>query len=226
MTPCMSYPYTCDNQLERPCTYMYSAFGGPSFLAAYRQSRFAMIAALPSVQAKAASEQDLQLLVRWRGRLEQIAADSPTAELPQASGGDLARFDLTQPVHTAQLLDALLECSPNDDQWLFWLARLVQRFEVTKKLYQFYPPGFRKGEGGHEDLANYRKLALLLTLGMVHSGSLVYLNALLKMNDLMLSSLQHTRWSQPALELLALLTSAELKFVARLGLERGISCAG
>lgn len=222
----MSYPYTCDNQLERPCTYMYSAFGGPSFLAAYRQSRVAMIAALPSVEAQAASEQDLQLLVRWRGLLEQLAANFSAAALPQANGGDLARFDLTQPVRTAELLDALLECSPDHDRWSFWLARLVQRFEVTKKLYQFYPPGFRKGEGGHEDLANYRKLALLLTQGMVHSGSLVYLNALLKINDLMFSSLQHARWSQPALELLALLAGAELKFVARLSVERGVSSAG
>lgn len=222
----MNYPYTCDNQLKRPCTYMYSAFGGPSFLAAYRQSRFAMIAALPSVQTKAASEQDLQLLARWRGQLEQLAAGSPAAELPQASGGDLVRFDLTQPVRTAELLDALLESSPDHDRWSFWVARLVQRFEVTKKLYQFYPPGFRKGEGGHEDLANYRKFALLLTQGMVHSGSLVYLNALLKINDLMFSSLQHTRWSRPALELLALLAGVELQFVARLGAQRGVSSAG
>ncbi|HEY3432206.1 MAG TPA: hypothetical protein VGK09_06625 [Rhodocyclaceae bacterium] len=222
----MNYSYTYDNQLERPCSYMYSVFGGAAFLAAYRQSRLAMIAALPSVQAQDESAQDQQLLARWRGQLERLAVGAPVADLPQARGGDLARFDLTQTVSTEELLDAMLECLPGQERWSFWLARLVQRFEVTKKLYQLYPPGFRKGEGGYENLAHYRKLALLLTHGFAESGSLVYLNALLKVNDLMFSALEPMRWSRSAMELLALLANAELRFVARLGTERGVSSAG
>jgi hypothetical protein len=71
-----------------------------------------------------------------------------------------------------------------------WLDRLVQRFEVTKKLYEFYPPGFRKGEGDNSFIKPYWLLAMCLYLFYVQTNEIKYLSTLLKVSDL-LCSLPH-----------------------------------
>ena len=106
-----------------------------------------------------------------------LAALPDTAPLPLATTGTLP--DGTAPIGTASLLDAL-ECDPVPD----WIDRLVQRFEVTKRLYATYDARLRKGDGPVDDLTLYARLAALLARD---TARLDRLNALLKLNDLLLS---------------------------------------
>jgi hypothetical protein len=68
-----------------------------------------------------------------------------------------------------------------------WLDRLVQRFEVTKRLYETYASGFRKGSGDYKSLSRYWLLALALCLSLSQTESLRLLNTLLKVCDLLCS---------------------------------------
>lgn len=100
-----------------------------------------------------------------------------TAPLPPATSGKLP--DGTAPIDTAALLDAL-ECDPDP----VWIDRLVQRFEVTKRLCSGYDARLRKGRGDWRDLTLYARLAALLVRDTTR---LDWLNAALKLHDLLLS---------------------------------------
>lgn len=68
-----------------------------------------------------------------------------------------------------------------------WCDRLTQRFEVTKKIFPEYGPGLRRGRGSMEESGLYAALAIVLCLSYVASDNLKYLNALLKVNDTLIS---------------------------------------
>ena len=81
----------------------------------------------------------------------------------------------------AQLTDVL------DVNTKVWLDRLVQRFEVTKKIYEAYQAGFRKGEDANTSVRLYWLFALSLCLFYARSNEIKYLSTLLKVCDLLCS---------------------------------------
>lgn len=109
----------------------------------------------------------------WRARAaDDEPADGPTAQLLRTLRSTLERGDL----QTARDLG---------------LDRLVQRFEVTKRIHHAYGSDWRPLEGaGYRDLALYVEFALVLAAAARHSPALSYLNALLKCMDT-LSALAH-----------------------------------
>ena len=64
---------------------------------------------------------------------------------------------------------------------------LVQRFEVTKKIYKNYHINFRKGEGESDVVQLYWLFALSLTLYFCATKKIKYINTLLKVSDLLCS---------------------------------------
>ncbi len=61
---------------------------------------------------------------------------------------------------------------------------LVQRFEVTKRIYEDYADVWRaKDRTRFHDVSNYLAFGEVLTAALRLSGGLTYLNALLKLND-------------------------------------------
>jgi hypothetical protein len=146
----------------------------------------------------------LQPLLR---ALRAVAADAADARPaghadPAAALTLLKAMDVGSALETHTLLKHLLSacCA---DQLLAeaplkaWHDRLVQRFEVTKKLYTSYQPGFRKGTGSSVELDLYALLALFLALYSRRPDNLKSLNTLLKLGDL-LCSLQDRVAADPA----------------------------
>ena len=70
-----------------------------------------------------------------------------------------------------------------------WMDRLVQRFEVTKHLYATYGPHLRKGTGEHKRISLYVIFAIGLAVIYRDTQNLRYLNCLLKLNDLLCSTI-------------------------------------
>ena len=68
-----------------------------------------------------------------------------------------------------------------------WIDRVIQRFEVTKRLYEGYLPSFRKGQGPHTEIRPYWLFGLVLSLACAEFGSVRYLSTLLKVDDLLCS---------------------------------------
>ena len=102
---------------------------------------------------------------------------------------ELEKFSITDAVDTKSLLLILIRLHISGDSMsaTYWMDRLVQRFEVTKKLYQKYLPGFRKGEGSRDEIVIYWLFAVALSLRAHGSKRLKYLNTLLKVCDLLCS---------------------------------------
>jgi len=63
----------------------------------------------------------------------------------------------------------------------------VQKFEVTKKIYESYPIGFRKGEGRNDIIQLYWMFSVSLALFYRRSKNIKYLSTLIKVSDLLCS---------------------------------------
>ncbi|MBK7901047.1 MAG: hypothetical protein IPJ99_17330 [Betaproteobacteria bacterium] len=207
----MSYPYSAENRLDVPHAYMYAPFGGRTFLHAYVADREKRLAARLPFGHLRPSDSFAPRLIEAARRRASLA--SPHAFSP---GG---RTEL-QP-----LLAALLASLARGDLATAqpWLNRILQRFEVSKKLYTAYAPSFRKGEGEMRDPACYAELALCLALAYSMSGHLQYLSTLLKLVDLLLSLDSQVLRRGCSSELLDLLVSAELDAVRALAARQGVS---
>lgn len=68
-----------------------------------------------------------------------------------------------------------------------WIDKLMQKFEVTKRIYATYPSMSKRGCGSYEDMTLYALLTLLLALYYGKTGNLKYLNTMMKLNDLLCS---------------------------------------
>ncbi|UCV06670.1 hypothetical protein [Dechloromonas denitrificans] len=224
---CSSYPYTQLNRLEEPHNYMYTPFGGDAFLQAYRADREAVLDRIAGV-ADTGGEKYLETpvfayltAVGWGSeRLSSSVSDLALsgAGVHKIAGG-LSGFSIVASVNTERLLDALLDAQLSDalcGPVKTWLDRLVQRFEVTKKLYATYPPGFRKGEGANTSVRLYWLLGLSLALFYARTRHLKYLNTLLKVNDLLASLPQEMFAGHLSTGLMAVVFRIELAGVAGL----------
>jgi hypothetical protein len=115
-------------------------------------------------------------------------------EAPDGSFAALAkimeRLTTAESTSTLNLLHALIAVQLTNTQnanTKIWIDRLVQRFEVTKKIYESYAPGFRKGEGVNTSVRLYWLFALALCLFYVRYRQIKYLSTLLKICDLLCS---------------------------------------
>ena len=209
----MNYPYSKVNRLEEPHSYMYTPFQGESLLQSYQSSRMAVMhcraavehggvepdhmfvaCALP-VLAKLFDATSLKggrkfrtLLeggsakIFWQGKMKDGSLHSLTK--------GLEKLTTVEPIITLDLLHAMIAVqltSIQDANTKVWLDRLVQRFEVTKKIYESYPPGFRKGDGANTLVRLYWLFALALCLFYARSNEIKYLSTLLKVCDLLCS---------------------------------------
>jgi hypothetical protein len=237
----MKYSYTANNRLHEPHAYMYSPYGGEAFLQSYVADRLERLLLLNASTGSdwTAAEAQAHTVLR---RLLNADGDFPVSRLAELmSVPNLAaefeskivfpvNFPNIEPIKTGDLLCALLnsflDFSPESDVGttaLHWLDRLLQRFEVSKKLRASYLPGFRKGEGVDDDVGLYRQFALVLALAYAHQQELQYLSTLLKVNDLLLSLPVEAHAGCSDDHALFLTIAVELHAVLRLAEKQGVS---
>lgn len=236
----MNYEYCHRNRLEEPHAYMYTPFLGESLLRGYADSRLTAMRACSGAVDRG-SESDLALIPLATHALDRLLGPdfraiasgfsaSATAGHATSAGGARAEqsppttaglrpLTLKMPIRTVDLLNGLITAQLADidsDAEFKWLDRLVQKFEVSKKLYDAYPAGFGKGEGGNTTLRLYWLFALALTIHYCRSGNLKYLNALLKVCDLLCSLPGDLLTEQVPASGFLLLLAAELRCVRTL----------
>jgi hypothetical protein len=152
--------------------------------------------------------------LRPAGPLSTISADET---LEASSSG--------QTVETALLLSALLEwviAGGKSAAGEAWLDRIIQRFEVSKKIYSSYLPGFRKGQGDFAQVDFYLLPALILCLRYLQTANARYLSTLLKVTDLLCSLRGRQLGSGNETALIGLIVSVEMAAVSMLAQERGV----
>lgn len=237
----MNYPYSANNRLHEPHAYMYSPYGGEAFVQSYvadRIERLLRLSASTGTDCTAAEARAHAVLHRLLGvedgfPISRLAVSLSTLDVSEEFVGQVvfpATFPNVEPVKTVALLDALLnsflDYSPESGDGstaLQWLERLLQRFEVSKKLRARYLPGFRKGEGADDDVGLYQQFALVLALAYAHRQELQYLSALLKVNDLLLSLPIAAHAECGGGHALVLAIAVEMHAVRRLAQQQGVS---
>lgn len=245
----MSYLYSKTNRLDVPHNYMYTSFEGKALLHAYQSSRLDVIYRCVCREYDVAATDDELVsgaLLLLQELFDAISVDSSNTFRALLEGGkikiinknntervgfiDLVKplnlLSVTGPVKTLELLHALIAgqlTGSLDSNTKVWLDRLVQRFEVTKKLYELYPPGFRKGEGTNRSVRLYWLFSLALCLFYIRSNEIKYLSTLLKVSDLLCSlSVNELTGQIPEHGLLVVL-AAEIVSVQQLASQKGVS---
>ena len=179
---------------------MYSEFKGREFLDHYFENRINLLQTLVLCGEHEFSSLDQnifyeanKILLKTRNltlkipdnllppSINEVAPLNKT-NLPQS-------FPNTHNIETKKLLNGLLYAFLNEEYPAkeIWLSRLIQRFEVTKKLKEYYLPGFRKSDGSYNKIELYQLFSIILAIAHSQSGQLQYLSTLLKVNDLILS---------------------------------------
>lgn len=76
--------------------------------------------------------------------------------------------------------------SPDDSNAIF-VERLLQKFEVTKRIYSDYDSNFKPLSKNYRQIINYILFSIILLLKQRNSDTYRYLNSALKLNDLIIS---------------------------------------
>lgn len=197
------YPYTGEDRIDTPHSYMYTPFAGEGFFAAHAADRASALAGLltqceatpavlpgPLARAMPAALRDLA-----RTRMPQGAPPLPAALNGQwfvaGPGAAPALPDSpADPLDTPAALATLLAVAAQDATRAWpWLEFFIHRFEVAKRLRA----GYNHGPTLAEPLTTLAPYALLASaLGLACRGSLdhKFLNTMLKLGDL-ISSARH-----------------------------------
>jgi hypothetical protein len=192
---------------------MYTPFQGAALLQSYWSSRVAVALRCAAAEHERL-EPDAMLVTHAVPALEKLIAAStldgskkfrtlleggsakifgqgkPEDGTSNGLAQGLEKLTTQEPVFTLNLLHTLIAAQLTDVQdanTKVWLDRLVQRFEVTKKIYESYLAGFRKGEGANTSVRLYWLFALSLCLFYARSNEIKYLSTLLKICDLLCS---------------------------------------
>lgn len=241
----ISYEYTKINRLDNPHKYMYTPYFGVDFVSAYFQDRIKNIQRF-KLQNKFIYKSNLYLHISYKsmtlleGQLSKdnlennavlfkklahcqadVGFESNGLSTPDDRKKPLIYFSIESEVNTEILLISLIYSQLNNENSELtkkWIDRLVQRFEVTKKLYERYPSGFRKGAGSLNLVSLYWLMALSLTLFYSKTKSLKYINTLLKLSDLLCSLDDKVLLSKIPLQGLLLVLSIEVLSVKSLSI--------
>jgi hypothetical protein len=165
----MEYGYITENNLENRQSYQYSGFQGESFLAAYKESRgLPTPRDAPVIQGKEAAD---------------YCANIARSYYPKPVEREyvVLRYELC-----AFLRGVLNEHAEEREFALF--DKIVKTFEVRKRLYHCYSGNFRPlDESDFYDCGLYLLFACGLVFAYKEKRDLKYLNALLKVDDALIS---------------------------------------
>lgn len=213
-----SYRYTQTNLLDgEPYHYFYAPFEGVDLLRGYRESR-----------ELALDKLNEQLLAAGENKLASIISSWPegkgTAEMEMPFGNVFDRH-----VDTAkELASATIWVAQGGDikspNLVDFVNSLIKKFEVSKRLRSRYVPGLKLEVKDSATVEAYCHLAFLTSLFPFASEKLWRMNALLKLNDVLIST---DRSNVDVLALAAMIAAirVELTMMERLAMEKGISLA-
>ena len=208
----MNYLYNQGNLLEAPEKYIYTKYQGLDLFQSYLNSRNNVLKKCrENISESSSSSLVIQrAFIVIKQNLISKSPDALESFCPQFKQEDIKNnhlrikddldsvqinklmnnFSPGQSMETSILLDTLFASillDVNNINNKIWLDRLVQRFEVTKKLYEEYLPGFRKGRGQNNLIKLYWMFALVLSIYYAETNQIKYLSTLLKVCDLITS---------------------------------------
>jgi len=196
-----NYPYSSENLLEKPQKYQMSPFEGKDFLSSYLNSRKKIIQILEKNKKNPYDE----ILNQFKKFID-VNFESFSEKII------LEKF-------LSFLIYNLLEMN-KDKQINEYVDLVLKKFEIKKRLYSTYNSEFKEITDDYKNLHNYTLLALIFQIKYKQTKALKYLNAILKLNDILCS--QHSNLNPQDAELTYHLLNHEIDFVSELCHKKGI----
>ncbi len=123
----------------------------------------------------------------WRASRQAALTNLPAAQ-PWPARASVAALDSQAGYATQAVLDVLLNGDLTQPHHRRLAEHLLQRFEVSKRLYRHYTPQFKAVlDSGYEDLALYVQFAALCLAMHAQPNALPFLNGLLKSLDTLIA---------------------------------------
>jgi len=191
----MSYLYTDGDKIISPNTYFYAEYNGHEFLNSYFENRKMIIDKTEDAVEPSFSENVIERnesFIQTSSFLGKIYT-SLQSENHSSSTDIFSDIDL-----------------------------ILKKFEVSKRIYDFYLPEFKKSDDSDfKNLNNYLQLASILSRSYEIKNKLNYLNGMLKVNDTLISVFYELSGLEK--KNLAWLIRMELDHVNKLASKLGIS---
>jgi hypothetical protein len=195
----MEYISVTENNLENRQTYQYSNYGGEAFLTAYESNRRALLLTLTNLNHSPLLT-DRELLAECVNITETYYAK------PLDSSHVILRYEICEIL--IKLINNII--IPDD---YYRLDLILKTFEVRKRLYHCYDLKFKPyDESDYKDCGLYLIFACCLIHAYRKTTDLKYLNALLKVNDLLIS-LDFKMYSEKEYRMLHYSVQEELKMI-------------
>ena len=158
----------------------------------------------------------------WRASRQAALAQLPAAQAVQLPPAVESSNDDT--LDTAELLTGLLHTDAAAPGKRRLVERLLQRFEVSKRLHRRYDSAFKAmADSGYDNLDLYLQFAALCLHQAEQPGALPFLNGLLKVIDSLISI--HSRLTPAQGAQLAWLIAAEQDWVSRIATQADVEIA-
>ena len=219
----MVYQYTASNLIENPTHYMYSSFEGLSFIEEFKKSRkyFLEHSIIPNLDVR----YDLNpFMNKIHSSLSAYLTSPPKDfELLDLSQ-EVPEVDMEDTIITENLINYLISSSlspiKNNNHHLE--NRFIQKFEVTKKIYDSYEKNMGKGMGDYTNQYLYIVFSIFLSSKYLINENLKLLNTILKVNDIIASVGNTKQFATYPYQLVNLSFNLEIKFLEKLIYDSGI----
>jgi len=197
-----NYPYSSENLIENPQKYQMSPFEGKDFLSSYLNSRKKIIQILEKNKKNSYDE----ILDQFK-KFTDVNFESFSETII------LEKF-------LSFLICNLFEMN-KDEKTNEYVDLLLKKFEIKKRIFNFYNSEFKEEPNDYYNLRNYILLSIICIFRYINSKNLKYLNTTLKINDTICSQINKIN-NQIDSSLLNFILKSEIEQISNLCSKKGV----
>ena len=190
------YDITNQNLLDNPEKYQRFPFLGMEFITDYIKKRTTIINNNKNINKKSILEFSDIIIPKNKLLKENIITNQKLYEI------------------YTKILD--------DNEFEDELNKFIKKFEIKRKIYEEYSNDMKTGIGSFYKLNNYLILSLCNLLAYEKKENLKYLNTVLKLNDVICSTLNLLNNNEESNQLLVYVLKKEIEYVNKLAMEKGV----
>ena len=190
------YDITSQNLLDNPEKYQRFPFLGMEFITDYIKKRTTIINNNKNINQKSILEFSDIIIPKNKLLKENIITNQKLYEI------------------YTKILD--------DNEFEDELNKFIKKFEIKRKIYEEYSNDMKTGIGSFYKLNNYLILSLCNLLAYEKKENLKYLNTVLKLNDVICSTLNLLNNNEESNQLLVYVLKKEIEYVNKLAMEKGV----
>lgn len=167
--------YAYVSTLEAPQAYQYSEFSGRKFVDSYKDFRLKTMDSLKFDREK--------LDMSIRSYVRQFSGLNKKGILKRISKENFTKNILSMLLYAQNSVG--LKDKEISNEVYKWLSIFIRKYEVSKKIFSQYSNNMEKIRENYKEIDNYVLLSLNLALFYQTSSNLKFINAALKINDML-----------------------------------------